>query len=243
IVEFRSKNGAFRKRDELLKVSMLGPKAFEQCAGFLRIPNAENPLDNSAVHPESYPVVEEMAAKLNCSVNDLITNAELRKQIKAKEFVNETVGVYTIEDILKELEKPGRDPREAIEEFRFDEGLSAIEDLKPGMKVPGIITNITNFGAFVDVGVKQDGLVHVSHLANKFVSDPNEVVKLNQKVMVTVLEVDVPRKRISLSMKDDNAQPVRTERKENNTRQIKEKAQPKSNFHSSLDALRRKFEK
>jgi uncharacterized protein len=243
IVAYRSENGAFKKRNELMKVSMLGPKAFEQCAGFLRIPNAENPLDNSAVHPERYPVVEEMAAKLNCTVNDLITNTDCRKQIKPKEFVNETVGVYTIEDIIKELEKPGRDPREAIEEFRFEEGLSAIEDLKPGMKVPGIITNITNFGAFVDVGVKQDGLVHVSHLANKYVGDPNEVVKLNQKVMVTVLEVDVARKRISLSMKDDNTQPARNERKENYASQVKEKAQPKNNFHSSLDALRKKFDK
>src|SRR5690606_1717349 len=163
IVEFRAKNGGFKSREELKKVPMLGPKAFEQCAGFLRIPDAGNPLDNSAVHPESYKVVEEMASKLNCTVNDLVQNPEIRKQIKARDFVSETIGLYTIEDILKELEKPGRDPRSPIEEFRFAEGVSTMEDLKPGMKVPGIVTNITNFGAFVDVGVKQDGLVHISH--------------------------------------------------------------------------------
>ncbi|MDX2048182.1 MAG: S1 RNA-binding domain-containing protein, partial [Chitinophagaceae bacterium] len=188
--------------EELKKVSMLGPKAFEQCAGFLRIPKAENPLDNSAVHPESYKVVEAMAAKLNCSLNELIQKPEIRKQIKVRDFVTETIGQYTIEDILKELEKPGRDPRSPIEEFRFAEGVSSMDDLKPGMKLPGIITNITNFGAFVDVGVKQDGLVHISHLANRYISDPNEAVKLNQKVMVTVLEVDASRKRIALSMKE-----------------------------------------
>jgi uncharacterized protein len=159
-------------------------------------------LDNSAVHPESYHVVQAMAAKVNSNVNELIKNAELRKQIKAKNFVTETIGQFTIEDILKELEKPGRDPRSAIEEFRFADGISTMDDLKPGMKVPGIITNITNFGAFVDVGVKQDGLVHISHLSNRFISDPNEAVKLGQKVMVTVLEVDAARKRIALSMKD-----------------------------------------
>lgn len=246
IVEYRTKNGAFKKRDELLKVAMLGPKAYEQCAGFLRIRNAENPLDNSAVHPESYKVVEGIASKLNCSVNDLIVDADIRKQVKPKDFVTETVGQYTIEDILKELEKPGRDPREAIEEFRFAEGLSAIEDLKPGMKVPGIVTNITNFGAFVDVGVKQDGLVHVSHLANKFVSDPNEVVKLNQKVIVTVLEVDAARKRISLCMKDENRQSHGHKPsfdKSNNVRPNASKPQPKNSFQSSLDALRKKFDK
>lgn len=246
IVEHRTKNGAFKKRDELLKVAMLGPKAYEQCAGFLRIHNAENPLDNSAVHPESYSVVENMANKLNCSVNDLITNSELRKQIRPKDYVTETAGQYTIEDILKELEKPGRDPREAIEEFQFADGLVAIEDLKPGMKLPGIVTNITNFGAFVDVGVKQDGLVHVSHLANKYVSDPNEVVKLNQKVMVTVLEVDPLRKRISLSMKEEknsrnNGNPGTAQTQPKPDRSSK--PQPKNSFQSSLDVLRKKFEK
>ncbi len=202
VVEYRAKNGGFKSRDELKKVSMLGPKAFEQCAGFLRIANASNPLDNSAVHPESYHVVEAMAAKASSTVPELIKNPEVRKQIKAKEFVSETIGQFTIEDILKELEKPGRDPRSPIEEFRFADGVSTMEDLKPGMKIPGIVTNITNFGAFVDVGVKQDGLVHISHLANRYISDPNEAVKLGQKVMATVLEVDIARKRIALSLKD-----------------------------------------
>ncbi len=252
IVEHRHKNGAFKKREELLKVSMLGPKAYEQCAGFLRIPNAGNPLDNSAVHPESYSLVESMAQKLNCTVEDLIKNTDKRKEIQVKDFVSETVGSYTIEDIIIELEKPGRDPREAIEEFRFAEGLTSIEDLKAGMKVPGIVTNITNFGAFVDVGVKQDGLVHVSHLANKFVSDPNEVVKLNQKVMVTVLEVDAARKRVALSMKDDNerqtsgsrSQTVNTQTSNRNGQKgVQAKPQPKNNFQSSLDALRKKFDR
>jgi uncharacterized protein len=202
IVEYRLKNGAFKTREELKKVSMLGPKAFEQCAGFLRIPHASNPLDNSAVHPESYSIVEAMAQKLNSSVGDLVSKPDLRKQIKVKDFVTESTGQYTIEDILKELEKPGRDPRALIEEFRFAEGLNGMEDLRAGMKVPGIITNITNFGAFVNIGVKQDGLVHISHLSNRFVNDPNEVVKLGQQVMVMVTEVDVARKRIALSMKD-----------------------------------------
>ena len=174
---------------------MLGPKAFEQCAGFLRIPNAANPLDNSAVHPESYHVVEAMAGKANSTVQELIQQPEIRKKVNAKEFITESIGQFTIEDILKELEKPGRDPRSAIEEFRFAEGISTMSDLKPGMKLPGIVTNITNFGAFVDVGVKQDGLVHISHLSSRFITDPNEAVKLTQKVMVTVLEVDAGKKK------------------------------------------------
>ncbi len=203
VVEYRTKNGGFKNREELKKVSMLGPKAYEQCAGFLRIADAANPLDNSAVHPESYHVVEAMAAKVNTTVPELIKNGEVRKLIKAKDFVTETIGQFTIEDILKEMERPGRDPRSPIEEFRFAEGVATMADLKPGMKLPGIVTNITNFGAFVDVGVKQDGLVHISHLANRYISDPNEAVKLGQKVMATVLEVDVQRKRISLSLKEE----------------------------------------
>ncbi len=241
IVEYRTKNGAFSKRDELLKVPMLGPKAFEQCAGFLRIPEAVNPLDNSAVHPESYSVVEAMAGKLHCTVSDLISKDDMRRQIRAKDFVSETVGQYTIEDILKELEKPGRDPREAIEEFQFADGLSTMEDLKPGMIVPGIVTNITKFGAFVDVGVKQDGLVHISHLANKFVENPNDVVKLNQKVMVSVLEVDVARKRISLSIREAGEKNIKSNG--NSSKGSTKKTSPKNNFQSSLDALRKKFEK
>lgn len=240
IVEYRGKNGAFRSRSELLKVSMLGPKAFEQCAGFLRIPGAENPLDNSAVHPESYSIVEEMARKMSCSVNDIIAKPDIRKQINARDFISETAGAYTIEDILKELEKPGRDPRDVIEEFRFAEGIATMDDLKPGMKLPGIVTNITNFGAFVDVGVKQDGLVHVSHLANKYVSDPNEVVKLNQKVMVTVVEVDASRKRIALSMKDENKAAEQRPRT-NMPKGTPVNNKPKNSFQSSLDALRKKF--
>jgi uncharacterized protein len=202
IVEYRAKNGAFKTRDELKKVPMMGPKSFEQCAGFLRIPGAENPLDNSSVHPESYHVVESMAKDLQASLEDLVKKNELRKKINKKQYITEAIGEYTIDDILKELEKPGRDPRAQIEEFRFDDTIKAIEDVKPGMTVPGIITNITNFGVFVDIGVKQDGLIHISQLSNTFISDPNEVVKLNQKVMVTVSDVDVARKRISLTMKD-----------------------------------------
>jgi uncharacterized protein len=205
IVEYRTKHGSFKSRDEIKKVPLLGAKAFEQSAGFLRIQDAVNPLDNSAVHPESYHVVEAMAAKVNSSVPELIKNGEIRKQLKAKDFVTETIGAFTIADILKELEKPGRDPRAAIEEFRFADGVNSMADLKPGMKVPAIITNITNFGAFADVGVKQDGMIHVSQLANRYISDPNEVVKLGQKVMVTVVEVDIPRKRIALSLKENGA--------------------------------------
>ena len=201
IVEYRLKNGPFATRDELKKVSLMGPKSFEQCAGFLRIREAANPLDNSAVHPETYYVVEEMASDLHCSVMDLIRQGELRKKVERKKYISEAVGEFTIDDILKELEKPGRDPRQAIEEFRFEETIKTLEDLKTGMSVPGIVTNITNFGVFVDIGVKQDGLVHISQLSNTYVSDPNTVVKLQQKVMVTVLEVDITRKRISLSMK------------------------------------------
>ena len=243
IVEYRMKNGGFKTREELRKVSMLGPKAFEQCAGFLRIPNAQNPLDNSAVHPESYHVVEAMAAKAGASVPELIKNPETRKQIKARDFVSETIGQFTIEDILKELEKPGRDPRSPIEEFRFAEGVSTIADLKPGMKVPGIITNITNFGAFVDVGVKQDGLVHISHLANRYITDPNEAVKLGQKVMATVLEVDITRKRIALSLKEAGAEVRNTkvEGRKGDTRSVPVKKEPMNAFQAKLMELKKNF--
>ena len=243
IVEYRMKNGGFKTREELRKVSMLGPKAFEQCAGFLRIPNAANPLDNSAVHPESYHVVEAMAAKAAASVPELIKNPETRKQIKARDFVSETIGQFTIEDILKELEKPGRDPRSPIEEFRFAEGVSTMADLKPGMKVPGIVTNITNFGAFVDVGVKQDGLVHISHLANRYISDPNEAVKLGQKVMATVLEVDITRKRIALSLKEAGAEVRNTkvEGRKGDTRSVPVKKEPMNPFQAKLMELKKNF--
>ncbi len=202
IVEYRAKNGLFQSRRDLKKVPRLGEKAFEQCAGFLRIEEAENPLDNSAVHPESYPLVEKMAKKLGKDLKELIGNEALVKQLKAEEFVGETAGKETVQDILKELSKPSRDPRKAAKVFDFAEGVFSIEDLRPGMIVPGIVTNITNFGAFVDVGVKQDGLVHISQLANRYVSNPSDVVTLNQHVKVKVTEVDVARKRIGLSMKE-----------------------------------------
>jgi len=185
----------------LLQVPRLGAKAFEQAAGFLRIREGEHPLDASAVHPESYGVVETMAADLRCSVKDLVQNPGLRQKIELKKYVSEQVGLPTLTDILAELAKPGRDPRRQFEAFAFQAGVEKMEDLKPGMKLPGVVTNVTAFGAFVDVGVHQDGLVHVSQLADRFVKDPAEVVKVQQKVMVTVTEVDLPRKRIALSMK------------------------------------------
>jgi uncharacterized protein len=248
IVQYRLQNGAFKSREELKKVPLMGPKSFEQCAGFLRIPNAENPLDNSSVHPERYNLVEQMAKDVQASLEELIKKTELRKQINKKKYINETVGEFTIEDILKELEKPGRDPRAQIEEFQFDATIKSIEDVKPGMTVPGIVTNITNFGAFVDIGVKQDGLVHVSQLANRYVSDPNEVVKLNQKVTVTVTEVDVARKRIALTMKGEGSQ--RTEARgqksevggqRSDKKPANKKPEPLNPFQSKLMELRKKF--
>lgn len=200
IITYRNENGAFKSRKELKKVTRLGDKAFEQCAGFLRIPDAKNILDNSAVHPESYGIVEAMAKDLGCKVDDLIKDETLRKKISPQKYVSEKAGLPTITDILKELAKPGRDPREALKPFEFGD-VKKPEDLNPGMILPGIVTNITAFGCFVDVGVKQDGLVHVSQLADKFVTDPNEVVKLQQQVTVKVVEVDMVRKRIALTMK------------------------------------------
>lgn len=202
IVEYRKANGAFSSRSQLLKVPRLGPSAYEQCAGFLRIPESKNPLDNSAVHPESYKTVERMAKDCGCTVAELISNGEKRRQIKLERYVTDTIGMPTLNDIMKELEKPGRDPREQIEEFSFDENVHTIDDLREGMVLPGIVTNITNFGAFVDIGVHNDGLVHVSQLADRFVSDPTQVVKLHQHVRVRVVEVDRRRNRISLSMKN-----------------------------------------
>ena len=201
IVKHRQENGAFKTRAELKKVSRLGPKAFEQCAGFLRIREAKNPLDASAVHPERYSLVESMCKDLKCTVADLIAKPELRKQIDIHKYLSDTVGLPTLQDILAELEKPGRDPRSKLEPFEFAANIHSIQDLKEGMQVPGIVTNVTAFGAFVDIGVHQDGLVHVSELANKFIKDPSEFVKVHQQVKVTVLQVDKDRKRISLSMK------------------------------------------
>ena len=201
IVDYRHEHGAFASRSELKKVPRLGSVAYEQCAGFLRIPNARNPLDNSAVHPERYALVEVMAKEQRCRVSDLIGNHERLKRIPLQQFVTSEVGLPTLHDILKELEKPGLDPREQLEEFRFDEHVHTVEDLIIGMELPGIVTNITNFGAFVDIGVHQDGLVHISQMADKFIKDPNEVVKLHQHVRVRVIEVDLRRKRIALSMR------------------------------------------
>ena len=201
IVEYRKENGAFTSRAQLKKVPRLGPSVFQQCAGFLRIPGAKNPLDNSAVHPESYPIVEQMAKDQACSVADLINNKEKREAIDIKKYVTAEVGIPTLTDIMNELEKPGRDPREQLEEFEFDKNVSTIDDLMEGMVLPGIVTNITNFGAFVDIGVHQDGLVHISQMANRRIAHPLDVVKLHQHVQVRVIEVDHRRNRISLSMK------------------------------------------
>lgn len=201
IVDYRRENGAFTSRAQLKKVPRLGPAAFEQCAGFLRIPDARNPLDNSAVHPESYQVVEQMAKDQGCTVAELMKDKELRARVDIKRYVTSTVGLPTLTDIMKELEKPGRDPRQQIEEFQFAKGIETVDDLEEGMELPGIVTNITNFGAFVDIGVHQDGLVHISQLADKYVKDPNDVVHLHQHVWVRVIEVDRRRNRISLTMK------------------------------------------
>jgi uncharacterized protein len=219
IVEYRDKNGAFTQRDELKKVPRLGDKAFEQAAGFLRIRNAENPLDTSAVHPERYSLVAQIAKDKGCAVKDLMQDEKLRKSIPLQKYITDTVGLPTLNDIMAELAKPGRDPREKFEAFSFTEGVNSITDLKAGMKLPGIVTNITNFGAFVDIGVHQDGLVHLSQITNRFIKDPNEVLKVHQQVEVTVTEVDVNRKRISLSMKTD-------EPKANNIPQPKKAYQP-----------------
>ena len=201
IVDYRREHGAFTSRAQLKKVPRLGPVAYEQCAGFLRIPESDNPLDNSAVHPESYKIVEQMARDNGCTVRQLMNDASLREKIELRKYVSDTVGMPTLTDIMSELEKPGRDPRSQIEEFEFAAGINSIDDLRAGMTLPGIVTNITNFGAFVDVGVHQDGLVHISQLADRYVSDPNEVVKLHQHVRVKVTEVDKRRNRISLTMR------------------------------------------
>ena len=202
IVEYRKEHGAFTSRNQLKRVSRLGDAAFQQCAGFLRIPKANNPLDNSAVHPERYPLVEAMAKEQHCAVSDLIGSPDKLKKIELSRFVTSEVGMPTLNDILKELEKPGLDPRSQLEEFRFDERVHTIEDLSVGMELPGIVTNITNFGAFIDIGVHQDGLIHISQLADKFIKDPNEIVKLHEHVFVRVIEIDHKRQRIALSMRN-----------------------------------------
>lgn len=242
IIEYRNENGPIKDRRTLMKVSRLGEKVFEQAAGFLRIHDAANPLDGSAVHPESYPIVEKMAADLGCSVKDLMTSAELRNKLDLKNYVTETVGLPTLKDILGELEKPGRDPRNKFEVFNFTEGVNTVADLKIGMKLPGIVTNVTNFGAFVDVGVHQDGLVHISHLADKFIKDPKEVVTVQQKVMVTVLEVDIERKRIGLSLKSDPFQQGGSPSNGNKKRREKPK-EKEMTMEEKLLMLKNKFKK
>ena len=245
IVEYRNQNGAFKTRSELKRVTRLGDKAFEQCAGFLRVRDSKNPLDASAVHPERYELVEKFANDLGCSVKDLMTSAELRKKLDLKKYVTETVGLPTLTDILSELEKPGRDPREKFEVFSFQDGVNEIKDLKVGMVLPGIVTNVTNFGAFVDVGVHQDGLVHISHLSDRFVKDPNQVVAVQQKVKVTVMEVDVARKRIALSLKSDpfGVSPIVKEKSESYSSRPKSHAVKEESMEDKLAQLKNKFKR
>lgn len=243
IISYRNIHGAFKNRQDLRKVPRLGDKSFEQCAGFLRIPESNHPLDNSAVHPERYALVAHMASDLKCSVEDLLKDKKLRSEIVIQHYVTEEVGLPTLQDILHELEKPGRDPRGEVSIFEYDEHIHTMEDLKVGMELPGVITNITNFGAFVDIGVKQDGLIHISQLSDRFVSNPNEVVKLNQKVRVRVVEVDMDRKRIALSMKlHVSGTPKSTG--SNAFKKSKPAPRPSDNpqdFSNSLAALKHKF--
>ncbi|SHG71009.1 Tex family protein [Pedobacter caeni] len=259
IVSYRNENGAFKNRESLKKVPRLGDKAFEQAAGFLRIRNAEHVLDASGVHPERYALVNKMARDLNCTVAQLVKDSELRKQIKLQQYVSDEIGLPTLNDIMNELAKPGRDPREQFEAFSFTDGVNEVSDLKIGMKLPGIVTNITNFGAFVDIGVHQDGLVHTSQMSDRFIANPNDVVKVHQKVEVTVMEVDVARKRISLSMKTGEARPkskntgkpadkAKTFNKPANAKpkpahkpEQKGKAQPEGDLQLKLEALKNMF--
>ncbi|WP_293884390.1 Tex family protein [Sphingobacterium sp. UBA1498] len=237
IIKYRNENGPFASRRELKKVPRLGDKAFEQAAGFLRIRHAANPLDSSAVHPERYALVEQMAKDLGKKVYDLLKDADLRKSIPLKNYISEEVGLPTLNDILSELAKPGLDPREKFEAFSFTEGVNSIGDLKVGMKLPGIVTNITNFGAFVDIGVHQDGLVHLSQLSNRYVSDPQEIVKVQQHVMVTVTEVDEKRNRIALSMKTEEKSTQPNNRRKDNKIQV----EPQTDMASKLAALASRF--
>jgi uncharacterized protein len=246
IVEYRNKNGAFKRRNDLKKIPRLGEKAFEQAAGFLRIRNAEHPLDSSAVHPERYALVEKMAKDLNCKLDDLMKDEQLRKRIKLQDYISDSVGLPTLNDILNELAKPGLDPRDQFEAFSFSDGINAITDLHVGMLLPGIITNITAFGAFVDIGVHQDGLVHLSQMSNRYIKDPNEVVKVSQKVMVKVTEVDINRKRIALSMKTDEKQeprprPVVQQPKPHVNKVEFKKEEPETDIAIKLAALKNRF--
>lgn len=243
IVNYRNEFGPFKSRSEIKKVPRLGDKAFEQAAGFLRIRNAKNPLDASAVHPERYELVEKMAKDLGVGIADLMSSEELRSKIILKNYVSETVGLPTLQDIMQEISKPGRDPRETFEVFSFEDGVKEMSDLKVGMKLPGIVTNITKFGAFVDIGVHQDGLVHLSHLSDKYVSDSAEVVSVNQKVQVTVMEVDIPRKRISLSMKSDpfGDRPKERGKPQENKRKPEKEKETEGDLAAKLALLKNKF--
>ena len=238
IVDYRNTNGAFKSRKDLMKVDRMGAKVFEQCSGFLRIRDGKHPLDKSAVHPEAYHIVEKMGADLKCKIDDLINNAELRKKINLQSYVTETIGLPTLKDIMNELEKPGRDPRKTFEAFSFDDSVHSMNDLHEGMHLPGVVTNVTNFGAFVDIGVHQDGLVHISQLSDNFVDDPNTVVKVGQQVMVTVTACDVQRKRIALSMKGEGitgaSKPAAKK---------KETSYAEGDMNSALAALKQKFGK
>ena len=241
IVNFRNTHGAFRNRESLKQVPRMGEKSFEQAAGFLRVRNSQNPLDASAVHPERYALVEQMATDLGCRVADLLQDEKLRKQVDLKKYVSDSVGMPTLRDILTELAKPGLDPREQFEQFSFTEGVNSVSDLRIGMKLPGIVTNITAFGAFVDVGVHQDGLVHLSQLANRYVKDPNEVVKVQQKVTVTVIEVDEKRNRVSLSMKTESQNSGKSDRtKDQKTNREKDRRPERRDFKKTEGAKNRK---
>ena len=249
IVKYRNSNGVFKRRDQLKKVARLGDKAYEQAAGFLRIRGAENPLDASAVHPERYALVEQMAKDMHCKVTDLINDDKMRKSIPLQKYISDAVGLPTLNDIMAELAKPGRDPREQFEAFSFTEGVNTINDLKVGMKLPGIVTNITNFGAFVDIGVHQDGLVHLSQITNRYIKDPNEILKVHQKVEVTVTGVDANRKRISLSMKENEKRDATVDKPVENKpaqkpivqRPVKQHPEPEMDLASKLAALKNKF--
>lgn len=235
IIDYRNKNGAFKTRKELLRVDRMGEKIFEQCSGFLRIRDGKHPLDKSAVHPESYHIVEKMAADLKCKIDDLVNSPDLRKKINLQNYVTDTIGLPTLKDIMNELEKPGRDPRKSFEAFSFDDSVHDMKDLREGMRLPGIITNVTNFGAFVDIGVHQDGLVHISQLSDQFVDDPSSVVKVGQQVFVTVTECDVQRKRIALSMKGEGHSKAKSAKKE--------VSYANADINTALAALKEKFGK
>jgi uncharacterized protein len=243
IVTYRNEYGAFQDREALKKVTRLGGKSFEQAAGFLRINSSRNPLDNSGVHPESYPIVTQMAKDLNCTIHDLMEKKELREKIDLKKYMTDTVGLPTLEDIMKELAQPGRDPREGFEAFKFEDSVQSIADLKVGMKLPGVVTNITNFGAFVDIGVHQDGLVHISHLADTFVKNPADIVSIQQQVEVTVTEVDPARKRIALSMKKDPFGKSQPSKNSGKSAEKSSKKEAEGDFQEKLRSLQGKFGK